>query len=93
MKQIFPSFLEQTIALGAQKDGKFYALPYDWGTEALAYNTEQVKLEYGKASFGDIWKPEYKGKMLCRQRSSMLATGLWMEQRRQAAAGHHAQGL
>jgi spermidine/putrescine transport system substrate-binding protein len=80
MKQIFPSFLEQTIALGAQKDGKFYALPYDWGTEALAYNTEKVKLEYGKASFGDIWKPEYKGKMLCRQRSSMLATGLWMEQ-------------
>jgi spermidine/putrescine transport system substrate-binding protein len=79
MKQIFPSFLEQTIALGAQKDGKFYALPYDWGTEALAYNTEKVKLEYGKASFGELWKPEYKGLMLCRQRSSMLCTGLWME--------------
>jgi spermidine/putrescine transport system substrate-binding protein len=80
LKQIQPSFLEQTKELGATKDGKYYALPYDWGTEALAYNTEQIQLEYGKASFGDIWKPEYKGKMLCRQRSSMLATGLWMEQ-------------
>src|SRR5215510_5614125 len=80
LKQIQPSFLEQTKELGATKDGKYYALPYDWGTEALAYNTEQVQLEYGKASFGDIWKPEYQGKMLCRQRSSMLATGLWMEQ-------------
>ncbi len=79
MKQIVPSFLEQTITLGAHRDGKFYAMPYDWGTEALAYNTEQVQLEYGKASFGDLWKPEYKGKMLCRQRSSMLCAGLWME--------------
>src|SRR5215510_7865886 len=87
MKQIFPSFLEQTIALGAQKDGKFYALPYDWGTEALAYNTEKVKLEYGKASFGELWKPEYKGKMLCRQRSSMLCTGLWLETEGKLPAG------
>lgn len=79
LKQVFPSFLEQTIALGAQRDGKFYGLPYDWGTEALAYNTEKVTLEYGKASFGDLWKPEYKGLMLCRQRSSMLCAGLWME--------------
>ena len=76
---VFPSFLEQSKMLGANRDGKWYALPYDWGTEALAYNTEQTKLEYGKASFGDLWKPEYKGKMLCRQRSIMLATGLWME--------------
>jgi spermidine/putrescine transport system substrate-binding protein len=87
LKQIQPSFLEQTKELGATKDGKYYALPYDWGTEALAYNTEQVQLEYGKASFGDIWKEEYKGKMLCRQRSSMLATGLWMEQTGELAPG------
>ncbi len=87
MKNIFPSFLEQAVAFGAQKDGKWYGLPYDWGTEALAYNTEQVKLEYGTASFGDIWKPEYKGKMLCRQRSSMLATGLWMEREGKLPAG------
>jgi len=87
LKQVTPSFMEQTIQLGASRDGKFYALPYDWGTEALAYNTEQVQLEYGKASFGDVWKPEYKGKMLCRQRSSMLATGLWMEQDGQLPPG------
>jgi spermidine/putrescine transport system substrate-binding protein len=71
--------MEQSAGLGAEVGGKWYALPYDWGTEALSYNTEQVTLEYGKASFGDIWKPEYKGKMLIRQRSSMIATGLWME--------------
>ncbi len=79
LKNVYPSFMEQSAGLGAQVDGKWYALPYDWGTEALAYNTEKVTLEYGKASFGDLWKPEYKGLMLCRQRSSMLCTGLWME--------------
>src|SRR5690606_1205460 len=35
--------------------------------------------EYGKASFGDIWDEQYKGRMLTRQRSSMLCTGLWLE--------------
>ncbi len=79
--------MEESIALGAQRDGKWYALPYDWGTEALSYNTEKVKLEYGKASFGDLWKPEYKGLMLCRQRSIMLATGLWMEGEGKLPAG------
>ena len=76
---VIPSFLDTSIKQGAQRDGKWYALPYDWGTEALAYNTEKVQLEYGKASFGDLWKPEYKGLMLCRQRSVMLTTGLWFE--------------
>jgi spermidine/putrescine transport system substrate-binding protein len=79
LSNVVPSFLEQAIALGAQRDGKFYAIPYDWGTEALAYNTEKVTLEYGKASFSDLWKPEFAGMMLCRQRSIMLATGLSME--------------
>ena len=79
LANVFPSFLDQAKTLGAQQGGKWYALPYDWGTEALAYNTEKVKLEYGKASFGDLWNPEYKGLMVCRQRSIMLGTGLWME--------------
>jgi spermidine/putrescine transport system substrate-binding protein len=76
---VFPSMMEHSKALGATRDGKWYALPYDWGTEALAWNTEKVQLEYGEASFGNLWKPEYQGLMLCRQRSIMLASGLWME--------------
>ena len=87
LPHIFPSFMKTSAELGAQRDGKWYALPYDWGTEALAYNTDHVKLVYGTASFGDIWNPEYKGKMLCRQRSSMLTTGLWMEREGKLPAG------
>ena len=84
---VFPSMITQSETLGAMVDGKRYALPYDWGTEAIAYNTEQVTLEYGKASFGDLWAPEHAGKMLCRQRSIMLGTGLWMEGEGKLPAG------
>jgi len=84
---VFPSFMDQSKELGAVVDGKWYALPYDWGTEALAYNTEKVQLEYGKASFGDLWAEAHKGMMLCRQRSIMLGTGLWMEGEGKLPAG------
>ena len=76
---IFPSMMENSKSLGAEQGGSWYALPYDWGTEALAYNTNELQLEYGKASFGDLWSEATRGKMLCRQRSIMLGTGLWME--------------
>jgi spermidine/putrescine transport system substrate-binding protein len=84
---IFPNFMTESERLGAVRDSKWYALPYDWGTEALSFNTEKVQLEYGKASFGDLWKPEYKGLMVCRQRSIMLGTGLWMEREGKLPAG------
>jgi spermidine/putrescine transport system substrate-binding protein len=74
-----PSFLTAAEGLGTKIDGKHFALPYDWGTEALAFNADEIQLEYGKASFGDLWNPDHKGRMLCRQRSIMLGTGLWME--------------
>ncbi len=87
LANVFPSMIEQGKVLGGLVEGNWYALPYDWGTEALAYNTEMLTLEYGKASFGDLWAPENAGKMLCRQRSIMLGTGLWMEGEGKLPAG------
>ncbi|MSP81975.1 MAG: extracellular solute-binding protein [Alphaproteobacteria bacterium] len=84
---IVPSMMDKAASLGARQGDAWYALPYDWGTEALAYNTEVLQLEYGKASFGDLWAPENAGKMLCRQRSIMLGTGLWMEREGKLPAG------
>ncbi|MCC7045371.1 MAG: extracellular solute-binding protein [Alphaproteobacteria bacterium] len=72
---------------GAQRDGKYYCMPYTWGTEALAFSTKAMNLEYGKASFGDLWDPKWKGKMVCRPRSIMLGTGLWMEGKGDIPAG------
>ena len=72
-------FLDAVVELEANPGGMDYCLPYDWGTEAMAFDSDVVKTEYGKLSFGDLWSEEYKGRMLARQRSIMLGTGLWME--------------
>lgn len=79
LANVFPSFIEQSAGLGAEVDGKWYSLPYDWGTEAIAFNTELADLKYGEVSFGHLWDERFAGAMLCRQRSIMLGTGLWME--------------
>jgi spermidine/putrescine transport system substrate-binding protein len=73
------SFLLNSATLGAIDDGFIHSLPYSWGTEAIAYNGDELQLEYGVASYGDLWDPAHKGRMICRQRSIMLGTGLWME--------------
>lgn len=49
-----PSAWENSAKFGAVVDGKRYQVPTDWGTEALAFDKDQMPLEYGTASYGDI---------------------------------------
>jgi spermidine/putrescine transport system substrate-binding protein len=79
LKNMIPSFYKKIDELGGRVAGKLYCVPHDWGTEAIGYDEKAMQLEYGKASFGDLWDPKWKGKMTCRPRSIMLGTGLWME--------------
>lgn len=74
-----PSAWENSAKFGAVVDGKRYQVPTDWGTEALAFDKEQAPLEYGTASYGDIWKEEMAGKATVRGHSSLVGLGLWLE--------------
>ncbi|MBX9465839.1 MAG: extracellular solute-binding protein [Aquamicrobium sp.] len=74
-----PSAWENSAKFGAVIDGKRYQVPTDWGTEALAFDKEQAPLEYGTASYGDIWKEEMAGKATVRGHSSLVGLGLWLE--------------
>ena len=58
------SAVKGSETLGAVVNGKRYQVPTDWGTEALSFEKSASPLEYGKASYGDIWKPEMKGKAI-----------------------------
>ncbi|WP_330450580.1 hypothetical protein FLP41_09870 [Paracoccus marcusii] len=58
-------------------DGKRYQVPTDWGTEAIAFDTEQNPLEYGTASYGDLWKDGAQATV--RGHSSLIGLGLWLE--------------
>lgn len=74
-----PGAWKNSETLGAVVGGKRYQVPADWGTEALAFDRSAFPLEYGTASYGDIWKPESKGKATVRGHSSLVGLGLWLE--------------
>lgn len=74
-----PSAWENSAKFGAVVDGQRYQVPTDWGTEALAFDKDQAPLEYGTASYGDIWKPEMASKATVRGHSSLVGLGLWLE--------------
>lgn len=59
--------------------GKHHHLPYLWGTEALAWNTEKLDREYKDLSYGDLFSPEVKGVVMGRPHSMMLGIGLYLD--------------
>jgi spermidine/putrescine transport system substrate-binding protein len=91
MAQMIRTFVNKIGELGGRRDGKLYCVPTDWGSEALSFNTKAMNLEYGKASFGDLWDPRWAGKMLCRPRSIMLGVGMWWEGKGDIPAGTMAR--
>ncbi|WP_048645649.1 extracellular solute-binding protein [Nitratireductor soli] len=74
-----PSAWKNSENLGAVIDGKRYQVPTDWGTEAISFDKDQAPLEYGTASYGDIWKPEMDAKATVRGHSGLVGLGLWLE--------------
>ena len=91
MGNMIKTFQAKIGELGGRPGGKLYCVPTDWGSEAISFNTKAMNLEYGKASFGDLWDPRWAGKMLCRPRSIMLGVGMWWEGKGEIPAGTMAK--
>jgi spermidine/putrescine transport system substrate-binding protein len=91
MGNMIKTFQAKIGELGGRPGGKLYCVPTDWGSEAMSFNTKTVNLEYGKASFGDLWDSRWAGKMLCRPRSIMLGVGMWWEGKGEIPAGTMAK--
>lgn len=64
---------------GGMVGGERYVAPTDWGTEALTYDMQAAPLEYGTASYGDLWNPDYAGKVTVRSHSGLVGIGLWLQ--------------
>ncbi len=79
LKNVEPSFLEKSGKLGGVIGGKRVGLPYDWGTEACAWNTDKASFKYGELSFGTMWEPEYAQKATCRPHSVFIGVGLYLD--------------
>ena len=79
LKNLEPAFYEKSKKLGGVIRGKRVGLPYDWGTEAIAWNTEKINAQYGALSYGSLWEPEYTGKVTCRPHSVFIGVGLYLD--------------
>lgn len=74
-----PAFYEKSKKLGGVINGKRVGLPYNWGTEAMAFNTDKLEFKYGELSYGTMWEPEFTGKVTCRPHSVFIGTGLYLD--------------
>jgi spermidine/putrescine transport system substrate-binding protein len=79
VERVLPSAWSSSEELGAVIDGERYQVPTDWGTEGIAFDRDQAPLEYGTASYGDIWAPEMEGLATVRGHSGLVGLGLWLE--------------
>lgn len=77
--RVLPSAWQNSVNLGAVVEGARYQVPTDWGTEALAFDRTQMPLEYGSASYGDLWGEAARGMATMRGHSGLVGLGLWME--------------
>ncbi len=77
--QVLPSAWTSSETLGAVINGERYQVPTDWGTEGIAFDRDQAPLEYGSASYGNIWAPEMEGLATVRGHSGLVGLGLWLE--------------
>ncbi|MCI4664618.1 MAG: extracellular solute-binding protein [Neomegalonema sp.] len=76
---IIPSFLRDSATLGGQFNGKQILLPFDWGTEGVTLKRSELDIADKDISFGDLWRPEAKGKAAFRQKSVIMGTGLYLD--------------
>jgi spermidine/putrescine transport system substrate-binding protein len=79
LDDVDPSFLKGDAGGMMMSGGKRYATPSVWGTEAILFNSDEVKLAYGQASLATIFDKAYAGKITVRPHSGLVAIGRWLE--------------
>jgi spermidine/putrescine transport system substrate-binding protein len=76
---IIPTLFEKSLELGATRRGKRYAIPFNWGTEAIAYDSTQRDYSYGTLSWDTQWEDENKGLVTTRPRSGLSTMAIMLD--------------
>lgn len=75
---VIPSMYRDSIQLGGVQNGQRIAIPFNWGTEAVTFDSSAMPLADSEVSYGSLWSPEAKGKAAFRQKSVLIGTGLYL---------------
>lgn len=79
LNNLEPSFWDISGKTGGIIGGKRVGLPYNWGTEACAWNTDKLSFKYGELSYNTMWDPEFAQKVTCRPHSVFIGAGLYLD--------------
>jgi len=74
-----PALLQGSAGKMELIDGKRYLTPSCWGTEAIAFNTQEAPQKYGECSLSVLWDPKYEGKVTVRPHSGFLSIARWLD--------------
>ena len=79
MGNVIPSMVRDSINLGATYRGKRYLVPFDWGTEAITYDSSVWPMGDADVSFGSLWAPEATGAAAFRQKSVIMGVAILLD--------------
>ena len=77
--QIIPSFMRDSISMGATYKGEQALLPFNWGTEGMTLDRSKMNIVDTDLSYGDMFKPEAKGSVALRQKSIIIGAALYLD--------------
>lgn len=77
--KVIPSLYRQSLTLGAANRGQRFLVPFDWGTEAITYDSSLVKKGYGEISYADLFADGFTKKVAFRQKSIFASAALYLE--------------
>ncbi|MEC9347719.1 MAG: extracellular solute-binding protein [Pseudomonadota bacterium] len=76
---VIPSLLRDSVALGATYRGKRMLLPFDWGTEAITFDSAALPMADADVSYGSLWMDNARGLSAFRQKSVIMGVGLYLD--------------
>ncbi|AXS39326.1 extracellular solute-binding protein [Breoghania sp. L-A4] len=79
LDKLIPSMLRDSVQLGATYRGKRMLLPFDWGTEAITFDSAAMPMSDSDVSYGAMWSKDANGKATFRQKSGMVGVGLYLD--------------
>jgi spermidine/putrescine transport system substrate-binding protein len=77
--QINPAIYRATITRGATNDGKRFLVPFNWGTEAISYDSSVFNKASGELSYADLYADGLDKKMAARQKSVLVSAAIYLD--------------
>ena len=77
--RVIPAIWRNSITLGATHRGRRHLIPFDWGTEAITFDSNRLPRVAGELSWGDLWADGLDGRVAVRQKSIFTSLALWLD--------------